>query len=273
MVKEEVSQQLKGYFKKFILYPLLIIVSIIILIFIAVPAKSIFSKVLEFFYPPSEIYKDIKDTIREDILKKEFTPTKDPQLKKEIQELVWSSLASGDSFDFDKILTSAKFADAMRSTLNNEMLNAFEVPGSAINSVWNDNSILIDKIKETTSNPISVKILVLNKSLDSETTNCGRKFDHKKKQAILRIPINRKEFDWFRCGGTVAPNYFISIKTLDDDARPVEEVNILSIEHQGDSNELQLKVSQKVASELFPGEKNYKSNTSGTFQITGVKWQ
>lgn len=238
--------------------------------FIGFSFKDLFLlPIMKHAYPPTAIYADIKTNLSTDrsLLKGE-------ELRNEIKELVWEAMFSGDQSKFIKLTSQNCFYSSLEEKFNLELTNAFGLNKSSVFTVeLNENQMLRDAILNKGSEFQRADIRMVAKNMDGDPTSCGPAFRHDKLHAIIRIPetANKSNFCWLRCGGIAAPKYLIEITANGHKVRGIE---LISIERDGTSENLELKVSKTIAKQLnLPNWKTFRARIIGSYRLTDVYWE
>jgi hypothetical protein len=186
---------------------------------------------------------------------------------------IWEEVLSGDQKNLSAIPSQPAFYTSLEAKFDNELTNAFGIPGSVFAGCLNANEELRTKIMRMGGEIQRVDLRIVSKALDGDTTSCGRKFHHDKLHAIIRIPenVSPEKYGWLRCGGISSPTYKIEINAND---MKLGGITIVAIERNGTTDSLELKVSHKVAQQLnLPDWRTYKTRTIGSYKLTDVFWE
>ncbi len=265
LITEEIKIQISQL--KNIIYAFL--AGTVIFLFAGLSFKDVFLlPLMQYAYPPSNIYKEIKESIKDDI-----SIEKIDKLKKEIKSEVWDALKSGNELEYENLVSQDNFYNSLEQKFDNEVINAFGVPGSVFPIELNKSEKLKQAILKMGGEYQRADIRVVSPTLNNETTFCGRRFEHNKLHAIIRIPesANREKYGWLRCIGVGAPNYLIKIMA---NGKELGGINLISIERDGKNDSLELKISQSLAKQLdLPDWQSYKSRIVGSYKIQEVFWE
>jgi len=248
--------------------------------------QHILRPILQWIYPPQQIYGDMKaEFLKDRQLKRALADSEVkqaifrdlartihqgvkldnfPEIRDELPPEIWHTMRSGDKETYLKLLDESGLADALKAKYYRDLLITYET-----HKPYHQEA-LVESIKEKGTVELQAKVEMVASKFDGKHTACGRRFCHRELHAIVVIPSAAADntYSWLRCPRSSYPVLFLEVQV---NGSTMSYVEVVGVERTGKLDTLVIRVSRAVAEKLgFPSE---NSSMHGRFKTIDARFQ